>query len=236
VRQHIGFWSPGGGIADRSVMPSQRVLVIDNGDLPSAVALFLEGDWSRIVLWHPATTFANAVRRLEVVRAHAEMLGVTEPIVWAPSAAEVPPTVSHALFAAAADAVRLRCGRIVWPVSVDADEQTMRCEVTRAAMVQSLAELDDPVNALRFDLPLIDLTDAQVAEIAMEHSVSAVHAWICDAGGSQWCDECAGCRRWRGAFASHDSHRSSMGRHDGSRDATRLQRGGGGDVRRAASA
>jgi len=188
-------------------MASQRVLVIDNGDLPSSVALFLEGDWKRIVLWHPQATSANAAKRVEIVRAHAAMLGVEEPTVWAPNSANMSRATaqaSHVLFAAAAEAARLRCGRVVWPVSANAEGQSMRREITRAAMVQSLAELDDPVNAFRFDLPLIDLTDSQVAEIALEHSVGAAHAWICDSGGNAWCDVCAGCRRWRGAFAPLD--------------------------------
>jgi 7-cyano-7-deazaguanine synthase in queuosine biosynthesis len=76
--------------------------------------------------------------------------------------------------------------------------------VERASLVSALAEVGggypagaEPV----IDLPLVDLTDAQLVDLA-EDTGAPMHAfWPCAGAGGVPCETCAGCRRWRAAFA-----------------------------------
>lgn len=55
--------------------------------------------------------------------------------------------------------------------------------------------------AVRVDAPLLDLTPAQVVQIAMRMEAPLAHTWSCLSSGSIPCGQCPGCRQRDAAFA-----------------------------------
>jgi hypothetical protein len=197
-------------------------LLIDRGDLPSLVAVTVESRPQHLVLYHALESDAAANRRRAAVEEHGVVLGVRQVVVeplpaldpgggasaggtGAGGAAAQIEGLAQAvlLLRAAAAARRLACPRIIWPHQVGPDPEAIGPAVERASLVAALAEIGggQPAGAeLVIDLPLVDLTDAQLADLA-EDGGAAMHGfWPCASGGDAPCGVCAGCRRWWSAF------------------------------------
>jgi 7-cyano-7-deazaguanine synthase in queuosine biosynthesis len=106
------------------------------------------------------------------------------------------------LLQAAAAARRLACPRIIWPHQVGPDPEAVGPAVERASLVSALAEVGGSQGTeLVIDLPLVDLTEAQLADLAEDGGAPMHGFWPCAAGGDVPCGTCTGCRRWRQAFS-----------------------------------
>jgi hypothetical protein len=107
------------------------------------------------------------------------------------------------LLRAAAKARRLRCGRIVWPCHVGPDAEVVGRLVERANLVTALAGGSGPDGAggeLVIDLPVVDLDDEQLVDLAEDGGAPLQAFWPCDGNAKRPCEVCPGCRRWRDAF------------------------------------
>ncbi len=189
-------------------MSSSSVLLIDDGDLPSLVGLALERDPQQVVLWHPHGSDDAAQYRRTAVGAHGEAFGVRQVVVARETAtiqgksslaAELDRSVS--LLSAAVAAMRLNCTRVVWPTQIGSSSSRICQTVERANLVVALAEIGGRTNSLMIDLPLIDLGEAQIVDLAQEQGVLEVPFWPCETGLADVpCGGCRGCRRWSVAF------------------------------------
>ena len=189
-------------------MSSNSVLLIDDGDLPSLVALALERDPQQVVLWHPHGSDAAAQRRQAAVEAHGEAFSVRQVVVAKETAtiqgesslaAELDRSVS--LLSAAAAAMRLNCTRVVWPAQIGSNSSRICQTVQRANLVVALAEIGAQKNSLMIDVPLIDLGETQIVDLAVDQGVLGVAFWPCETGTQDMpCGACAGCRRWSAGF------------------------------------
>jgi len=193
-------------------------LLIDRGDLPSLVAVTVESRPQHLVLYHALESDPAADRRRAAVEEHGVVLGVRQVVVEPLPALDTGSGASDAgaasqleglaqaglLLQAAAAARRLACPRIIWPHQVGPDPEAVGSAVERASLVAALTEIGGGQPAGRelvIDLPLVDLTDAQLADLAEDGGAVMHGFWPCAAGGDAPCGVCAGCRRWRSAFA-----------------------------------
>ncbi len=189
-------------------MASPGVLLIDDGDLPSLVGLALERDPQQVVLWHSHGSDAAAQGRLATVQAHGKAFSVRQVVVAKETdtiqgesslAAALDRSVS--LLSAAAAAMRFSCTRVVWPAQIGSSSSRICQTVERANLVVALAEIGGRKNSLMIDLPLIDLGEAQIVDLAQELGVLELPFWPCERGSANVpCGKCRGCRRWGVGF------------------------------------
>ncbi len=190
-------------------MSSTGVLLIDEGDLPSLVGLALERAPEQVVLWHARGSDDAAQRRLAAVQEHGKAFSV-QRVVVAQVAGGVPGESSSAaealdrsvrLLSGAAAAMRLNCPRMVWPVQIGSNSSRICQTVQRANLVVALAEIGAQKNSLMIDVPLIDLGETQIVDLAVDQGVLGLAFWPCEKGTQDMpCGACAGCRRWSGGF------------------------------------
>ena len=67
--------------------------------------------------------------------------------------------------------------------------------------VIALAEIGVQKNSLMIDVPLIDLGETQIVDLAVDQGVLDLAFWPCETGTQDVpCGACAGCRRWSAGF------------------------------------
>ncbi len=200
-------------------MPHPGLLLIDYGDLPSLVAVTLQTRPDETVIFHPRGPEAAAADREAAAREHAERMGARgfvvdqlpdiDPGTPVPAAGPDRDRIEAlddacVLWRAAALAVRRRCPAIVWPRQVGPDPDRIGHTVLRANLVADFVQVGgDAARKLVIDLPLVDLADHHLVELAEEGGAPMRAFGPCDSGrGSAAgpCGQCAGCRRWRSAF------------------------------------
>lgn len=120
------------------------------------------------------------------------------------------------LLDAAESAVRRGLRSVILPAALgEADLDDIAATVDRCSLATALASLRprskaDSAGADRpivISAPLVDLTDAQVAELVLDLSLPLEACAVCETGEASPCQACPGCRRWaraleaaRGAF------------------------------------
>ncbi|MHC4273959.1 MAG: 7-cyano-7-deazaguanine synthase [Planctomycetota bacterium] len=200
-------------------MSSPGALLVDRGDLPSLVAVTLEAGPQHLALYHPLESDPAAARRRAAAEEHGAVFDIRQVVVEPlgpldaaggdadpPQTAEWPGGLDQAwvLLRAAAVARKLARPRIIWPHQVGPDAGAVGLAVERASLVSALVEISGGQQAgaeMVIDLPLVDLTDAQLVDLA-EDAGAPMHAfWPCAGAGGLPCETCAGCRRWQAAFA-----------------------------------
>ena len=190
-------------------MSSTGVLLIDEGDLPSLVGLALERAPERVVLWHARGSDDAAQRRLAAVQEHSQAFSVERVVIAqgvgtvSGESASSPEALDQGvqLLSAAATAIRLNCPRMVWPVQIGSNSSRICQTVQRANLVVALAEIGAQKNSLMIDVPLIDLGETQIVDLAVDQGVLGLAFWPCETGTQDMpCGTCAGCRRWSGGF------------------------------------
>ncbi|MEE9128829.1 MAG: 7-cyano-7-deazaguanine synthase [Phycisphaerales bacterium] len=190
-------------------MSSTGVLLIDEGDLPSLVGLALERDPQQVVLWHPHGSDDAAQRRLAAVQEHGKAFSVQRVVVAQGAGAVAGESSSSAaamaqsvrLLSAAAAAIRFNCPRMVWPVQIGSNSSRICQTVQRANLVVALAEIGAQKNSLMIGVPLIDLGETQIVDLAIDQGVLGVAFWPCETGTQDMpCGTCAECRRWSAGF------------------------------------
>lgn len=168
-----------------------RVLIVADGGLAGLVAcacaaeglgLDLERAW--VACWSAGD--ANDPLRLAACRTQAERLGL--------ESADLPQTLSGQpaerealqLLLAAQTARRLHAERLLWAAHAGADDdqppdvERMAAMVDRALLAGRLASVDDPPNPaapVEIELPWLDLTDRQLAELAVDLAAPVETCW-----------------------------------------------------------
>jgi len=158
-------------------------LIIGDGDLPTLVACGIEarrasesgGGGALLVLRGLSGPRAEAGTRM------AELLGLEA--IGAPGTIGEPPDgpESTALLLGALDVARgFGARRVVWPIQLGGADPGAAVEriaraVDRALLVGRLAALDD--DAMEVEAPLVDLSDAQLAQLAFDLEVPVEACW-----------------------------------------------------------
>jgi hypothetical protein len=183
--------------------PTERALIIDDGSPCALVATLLEQAPEAATLWMTGAGRARAnasQRRVALLglagleRAHLGAIEDDERTAGIESA--------RLLLAAGAAAVRLGATRIVWPVSLGEDLHQMAAAADRVRAVERVLDIEtDPERKpVRFDMPLLDLTIEQVADLAIDLDAPAEGAWWCEHEGAGPCGACPSCESWQQAL------------------------------------
>jgi 7-cyano-7-deazaguanine synthase in queuosine biosynthesis len=182
-------------------------LLIDDGRLPALAAVVSQSDKARALLWHVETDGPCSSRRRRCVERHAELLVAQPPVMtsacWG-DAVESAPVLRDAqiLIEAVAIARQHGCQRIVWPVQVGPEPDRVGTVVEIAASVAEIAELEagSELGSITIDLPVMDLDDRQIVDMADDGGMPLDAFWPCEQGGETPCGTCGECRRWKSAF------------------------------------
>jgi hypothetical protein len=192
----------------------ERVLVMMDGDLASIVAAanakeaVMSGTTGGPgpALW-PAYDPRDESRRSACQRL-ASSLGLsllerrsrsvsTEDLAWAGS--------SRLLLDACTDAAASGRSEVIWPVQFEkVDLDAITRAIDRALLVTRLLALDAELNAspsLHVEAPMVDLTDAQVADLAVDLAAPLSCCWWWG-GGSGSPERTAAAERWLPALRS----------------------------------
>ncbi len=187
-------------------MAVPSALFIDRGDLPSLAGLAVEARPHLVGLLHPREVDAAGRRREAIVARHEAAFGtgpalMLEPVPGLPAGPADPVAEACLLLRAVAAAARVGCRRIVWPRQVGPDAEAVGEAVERARLVEDLIRRSaSGFESPSIDLPVVDLADSQLADLADDTGAPLSAFWPCDDGGASPCGRCAGCRRWRAAF------------------------------------
>lgn len=186
-------------------MADEGLLIIDYGDLPSLVALGIEREPTRAILWHPGPSGNMAgARRSAIVEQHATAFDVVRWIESPqPTAADRLPASTpdtQILIGAGLAAAGAGCRRVVWPVQVGLDPGRIGASVERASLVTEILALDLGRKSVTFDLPLVDVADEQLVDLAADSACLGAGFWPCLHDGNEPCLACDSCRRWVRAF------------------------------------
>ncbi len=214
-----------------SVVTKPGVLLIDYGDLPSLAAVALQSRPDEVMIFHPRGRDAAAGGRETAALGHAEILGAEIilvdllPEIDAGGSGGIAGTAAAGwetdrdqamddacvLMHVVATADRMACPMILWPRQVGPDADAVGRAVLRANLVVDVVEVGagpGAVGRLAIDMPLVDLTDHRLVELAEEGGAPMRAFWPCDSGGRparQPCHACEGCRRWASAFETAGS-------------------------------
>jgi 7-cyano-7-deazaguanine synthase in queuosine biosynthesis len=178
-------------------------LLLDRGDLASLTLLAIQPEPGRVALWHPRIGEPAQQRRANAVRQHAQLYGIEQVHVEI-----APERAAHnenpaarrtiTLLQCAVAAAELGFGRVLAPVHVGPDHLAVADALERALGVASLAAAAG--RELLVDLPLVDLTDRQLVEIADDCGAPMLACWPCEGDEPEPCGRCAACMRWTSAF------------------------------------
>lgn len=168
-------------MGDQSTPTQRTVLVINDGSLAALVVSMMERETGGVVAWVPPPGSALSQdapenpRSADLVREQAALLGYAqvrmvdgEPLAEGDDAGL---ETSLLLMSAVADAARLGCERVVWPVVCGADLEMMQRASERASLVSRLAWLEEHTSLSgvgAVTTPLVDLTHGQVEEMACD--------------------------------------------------------------------
>ncbi len=188
-------------------MDSPNTLVIDYGDLPSLVVVALQRNPQQMVLWHPAFATDASEKLLEAAKEHGEVFGI-QKVIMSRRRNELSSSQKHAialkeadlLLAAVIAAAEAGCQKVVWPKQVGADPKQICSAVERANLVIALTETGQTASTLMIDLPLIDLSEKQIAELGDDQGMLDQSFWPCQGGQKAPCGTCIDCRRWAKGF------------------------------------
>ncbi len=198
-------------------MSRLSTLLIDYGDFPSLVAATILSRPDEAVILHPRGHDAGAAGREAAAMRHGEVLdvggflvdGIPEPVGGGSMS---DPQRNEALddacvlMRAAAAADRLGCSKILWPRQEGPDAERIGQAVQRANLVADVVQVGAGGTSTRrlvIDLPLVDLTDQRLVDLADEGGAPMRAFQPCSAGGGTTatpCERCDGCRRWQAAF------------------------------------
>lgn len=161
------------------------MLVIVDGGLESLVASMLIDPPERAVAWFVGGTPEEIELRRTAARIHADLLGLEE-LREAPAGADLwadlPGGIGEAglLLVAISEAIRDERSRVLWPKHVAGDLDGMLDAADRALLIQRIGLIEQQRTSspnLRIDTPLIDLSDQQVAELAVDLDAPLWASW-----------------------------------------------------------
>ncbi|MBK7405315.1 MAG: hypothetical protein IPJ41_11955 [Phycisphaerales bacterium] len=174
---------------------SRQTLILSDGGLPALVAAAIEaerslaegGGGAMLLPW----ASLPAAQAEQQAAAHAQARFFRFQVLEDVSPTPIPSRAHGAsqtmlLVAAAEAASRHGCERVVWPLQFHSDHETIGRHieaiagaVDRAQLVGRLAMLDTPpgAEAVPVEVPLVDLTDAQLADLVVDLDAPAYLAW-----------------------------------------------------------
>lgn len=176
-----------------------QVLVIDDGRLGGLLATLLVQDRALVgTAVAPASApGADEARpaRLRALQRRAELLGLgAVHELPATGWSSGPLNTAGTILAAAALAIDLHATRLVWPAHFGDDLDSLACASDRLRLLDALIGVEAP--ALSIESPFIDLTDAQLADLALDLDAPLAGAHWCDRNEPGPCGRCASCRAW----------------------------------------
>ncbi len=151
-------------------------------------------------------------------RKHADIFGLqvlAEHAIYPPESSDPSPISLHAnqtrmLFDAAYLAIQLGLKRLVWPVRIPMNHpdriKGIGDALDRAMLVSRLVSIDaDESTApeIIIETPFIDLTDAQIADLAMDLAIPLESCWWASAQDLPLAQSCA--NAWQGMNALRSS-------------------------------
>ena len=167
-----GLWRFASARTDKTSM-SDTVILAD-GDLPGLVCACLAAEQSPIALL-PASRTGELTEPAELARraieAQGDLLGAE--LLTLPHTPSEPTAL---LVVAAILTANTGAGRLVSPV-IGVDLAGAAREADRALLVQRLIGLDADGPGPAIETPLVDLTDEQVAELAVDVDVPVWRCW-----------------------------------------------------------
>ncbi|MEM8836194.1 MAG: hypothetical protein AAGD00_10270 [Planctomycetota bacterium] len=114
------------------------------------------------------------------------------------------------LLAAARDARRLNCQRVLWPVCCGDDVTGLYRAAELAALLGRVVSVESapsdrigPTPEVVIEVPLADLTEAQVADLALDLDLATASCWFEQPGATPG----EGSARWKGALRTAQSAR-----------------------------
>lgn len=161
------------------------MLVIVDGGLESLVASMLIEPPDSAVAWFVGGSPEEVELRRTAARIQADLLGLSElrePGADADFWTNLPGGLGEAglLLAALAESMRGDRSRVLWPKQVAGDLDSMLDAADRALLIQRVGLIEQQRTAspnLRIDMPLIDLNDQQVAELAVDLDAPLWSSW-----------------------------------------------------------
>lgn len=176
-------------------------LIISDGSLPGMVVAAIEserrsGSQPKVWAGDPLASISGPTRSMahHAVRVQADILGIEMlDRDWIGSDGSGPGQ-SLALLNIAQQAAEMGIRRVVWAVQyplvgVEPDLDRIAATVDRCLLISRLASLDlwdhpsPSVPEVRIETPLVDLSDAQVADLALDLGVPIAGAWWMDGVG-----------------------------------------------------
>ena len=185
----VGAWY------DQGMGGSARTLVIDDGSLTGLLACAAASEQWEIgknaggcpIIW-PDASHGNTEAIQSAVLRHAELYGLE--VSSAPSQASTDPDApaglaeSVMLLGALSVATAEGCDRVLWPAQGsgggggggdELDVGGLARMIDKSVLVARLASIDS--DATQIDTPYFDLTDRQVAELALDMGVPIDACW-----------------------------------------------------------
>jgi hypothetical protein len=173
-----------------------KALVISDGGLPALLAAAMEaerrisggGGGGCLMPWPSRPDLAEAQVSAASSAARFLNLEPVHPVIATPQAAAAQPGAmgdSLALLAALHAARLAGCERVVWPIhhhhdddSIGRDLDRLGAAIDRAQLIGRLGLLDGPdASPVRFETPLIDLTDGQLADLVVDLDAPVHLSW-----------------------------------------------------------
>ncbi len=166
-------------------------IVICDGDLAGLVACALaardDADEQGAIAWFVPPGDETDEARRRAVLAGASALGLEVLEAPTPRGASPGEVQTQMLLTCAHEAIRRRCNRIIWGVQIGGstgddwpDLDDLAARIDRALLCARLASLDAPrigPGGVQIDTPIIDLTDRQLAELALDLGVPVECCW-----------------------------------------------------------
>jgi hypothetical protein len=156
-------------------------LLLSSGDLASFASL-LSLRRPDLTLVAPTTSDPDALR---IIERQADLAGarvLDEPIEQASDDFAETRLLLDACSLARAN----RCTRVVWPIFCAAQVDPIAIALDRARLVSTLAALDARPKGLPIDTPVLDLTEGQLADLAIDVGVPSQPGWLADEHESHW--------------------------------------------------
>lgn len=176
----------------------RRSLIILDGSLPGLVCAALGEHPEELVGWFPGAGIDLGEGELgeahqQAAQRQGELTGLGEAVIagragtrsehakesgWIGGSTAGIDT-SIVLLRACAEAARRGCGRVVWGVHCGSDLDGVFDGAERAGLIGRLASIGLPgsMEGLRVETPLLDMSETQIAELALDLDVPVGSCW-----------------------------------------------------------
>ncbi len=193
-------------------MSDDCVLLIDDGGLAALALAAIQPTGARFVVIEPNGTHPARSRRSAMVQRHLDRLDLVAHEILPPPPAQIAAPAyrlldAYTLLLAAGAARTHGVSRILCPFHVGHDVEAIGEVVRQIDALMDLIrdggsneENNSAEGDLLIDVPLVDLTEADVIKLADDCDAPLDAFWPCEEGEAVPCGRCSSCRTWREAF------------------------------------